>query len=118
MHSLRDGITLGNLCIWKKKIIIKQDQPKPLKPQTWQSERKGMKSDAKEKWLGRGKNNIPHPEMIMLKFGNVWVSSVTNSIMNTKRISNKFFILEVLFKVSMKELASLITDRITNNFSL
>lgn len=46
------------------------------------------------------------------------MSSVTNSIMNTKRISNKFFILEVLFKVSMKELASLITDRITNNFSL
>lgn len=72
---------------------------------SWQSQRKGMKYDAQEKLLGRGKNNTPHPEMIMLKFGNVWVSSVTNNIMNTKRISNdQLFIPEVLSKVSMKNL--------------
>lgn len=63
-----------NLCFWKEKIEKKKAQRKPLKPQTalsWQSERKGMKCDAKEKLLGRGKNNTPHPEMIMLRFGNV-----------------------------------------------
>lgn len=89
----------------ERKNKLKKPNPRLLNPKllSWQLERKGMKCDAKEKLLRRKKNYTLHPEMIVLKFGNVCVSSVTNSIMNTKRISNnQFFILKVLAKISMK----------------
>lgn len=74
MHSLVDEITLVNLCFWKEKNKLKKAQPKTIESQSllsWQLERKGMKLDAKEKLLRREKNNTLHPEMIVLKFGNV-----------------------------------------------
>lgn len=65
----------------------------------------GCEMWCQEKITEKGKKITFHPEMIMLKFGNVWVSPVTNSIMNTKRISiDLFFVLKVLSKVSMKNL--------------
>lgn len=62
-----------------------------------------MRCQGKATEKGKKKSTF-QPEMIMLKFGNVWVSSVTNSIMNTKRISiDLFFVLEVLSKISIKK---------------